>query len=244
MPVMSRARTLMKKRLAGALLGLACLVAVSATAGKQTAKADWLVTRGEVGRAGGQLVVIERAEPRTLNPVIAIDAASKDVIWRTMGDLIHVNRDTQQVEPALARSWVVSRDGRRFTLSLRRGIRFSDGHPFDADDVLFSFRVHMDEKVGSPLRDQLIVGGQPISVQKVDDETVQVDMVEPYAAAERLFDSLAILPSHLLEQPYREGRLPAMWGLGTVAEGIAGLGPFRFKEHVPGQRIVLERNPV
>jgi peptide/nickel transport system substrate-binding protein len=89
----------------------------------------------------------------------------------------------------------------------------------------------------------LIVGGQPISVRKVDRETVQVDMVEPYAAAERLFDNVAILPRHLLEQPYREGRLPAMWGLGTLAEGIAGLGPFRFKEHLPGQRIVLERNP-
>jgi len=245
MRVMSCGRTFMKKRLAGAMLGLACVVASSGlgSGARQAAKGDWLVTRGEVGRAGGQLVVIERAEPRTLNPVIAIDAASKDVIWRTMGDLIHVNRDTQQVEPALARSWVVSRDGRRFTLSLRRGIRFSDGHPFDADDVLFSFRVHMDEKVGSPLRSQFIVGGQPISVKKVDPETVQVDMVEPYAAAERLFDSVAILPRHLLEQPYREGRLPSMWGLGTAAEGVAGLGPFRFKEHVPGQRIVLERNP-
>ena len=103
---------------------------------------------GEVGRSGGQLVVIERAEPRTLNPAIAIDSPSKDVIWRTMADLIHINRETQQTEPALARSWIVSRDGRRFTLSLRRGVRFSDGHPFDADDVLFSFRVYLDEKVG------------------------------------------------------------------------------------------------
>src|SRR5436190_4562797 len=160
-----------------------------------------------------------------------------------MADLIHINRDTQQIEPALARSWVVSRDGRRFTLSLRRGVRFSDGHPFGADDVLFSFRVYMDEKVGSPLRDQLIVGGQPISVRKVDQETVQVEMAEPYAAAERLFDNVAMLPSHLLEQPYREGRLSATWGLGTAAAGFAGLGPFRFKEHVAGQRLVLERNP-
>jgi peptide/nickel transport system substrate-binding protein len=244
----------LNRRLAGAMLGLTCLVAVcvpghaapafaQATAGSQIAAGDWLVTRGEVGRAGGQLVVIQRTEPRTLNPATAIDIPSRDVIWRTMADLIHINRDTQQTEPALARSWVVSRDGRSFTLSLRRGVRFSDGDPFDADDGLFSFQVHMDEKVGSPLRDQLIVGGQPISVRKVDQETVQVELVEPYAAAERLFDGVAILPRHLLEQPYREGRLSAMWGLGTAAEGFAGLGPFRFKEHVPGQRIVLERNP-
>jgi peptide/nickel transport system substrate-binding protein len=235
----------MTRRLAGALLGVTWLMAlaVHGTAAQPAAKTDWLVTRGEVGRAGGQLVVILRAEPRTLNPATAIDAPSKDVIWRTMGDLIHVNRDTQQIEPALATSWAVSRDGRRFTLSLRRGVRFSDGHPFDADDVLFSFQVYMDEKVGSPLRDQLIVGGQPITVRKVDQATVQVDMIEPYAAAERLFDSVAILPRHLLEPPYKEGRLQSTWGLGTAADQFAGLGPFRFKEHLPGQRVVLERNP-
>src|SRR5436190_22016657 len=152
-----------------------------------------------------------------------------------MADLRPINRDRPQTEPALARSWVVSRDGRRFTLSLRRGVRFSDGDPFDADDVLFSFRVYMDEKVGSPLRDLLVVGGQPISVRKVDQETIQVEMAEPYAAAERLFDNVAMLPSHLLEQPYREGRLSATWGVGTVAAGFGGVGQGRFKGHVPGQ---------
>ena len=204
---------------------------------------DRLVSGAEVGRSGGQLVVIQRAEPRTLNPVIAIDIPSKDVVWRTMADLIHINRETQQTEPALARSWAVSPDGRRFTLSLRRGVRFSDGDPFDADDVLFSFQVYLDEKMGSPQRDLLIVGGQPIAVRKLDQETVQVDLAEPYAAAERLFDTFAMLPRHLLEKPYREGRLAEAWGLSAPAQAFAGLGPFRFREHLPGQRIVLERNP-
>ena len=204
---------------------------------------DRLVSGAEVGRSGGQLVVIERTEPRTLNPVIAIDSPSKDVVWRTMADLIHINRETQQTEPALARSWVVSPDGRRFTISLRRGVRFSDGDPFDADDVLFSFQVYMDEKVAAPQRDLLIVGGQPIAVRKLDQETVQVDVAEPYAAAERLFDTIAMLPRHLLEKPYKEGRLAEAWGLRAPAEAFAGLGPFRFKEYLPGERIVLERNP-
>ena len=89
-----------------------------------------------------------------------------------------------------------------------------------------------------------IVGGQPIAVRKVDQYTVQVDLAEPYAAAERLFDSVAMLPRHLLEKPYAKGGWPAMWGLGTPAAGDwPGSGPFRFKEYVPGQRIVLERNP-
>jgi peptide/nickel transport system substrate-binding protein len=210
---------------------------------RQEAGAEWLVSRADVGRPGGQLVVIERSEPRTLNPVIAIDSPSKDVIWRTMADLIHIDRETQRTEPALARSWTVSADGRRFTLSLRRGVRFSNGDSFDADDVLFSFQVYLDEKVGAPQRDLLIVGGQPIAVRKLDQYTVQVDLAEPYAVAERLFDSIAMLPRRVLETRYKEGRLPETWALGTPAEAFAGLGPFRFKEHVPGQRIILERNP-
>jgi peptide/nickel transport system substrate-binding protein len=248
------------RRLARATLALTLLVGLSASspAGQKTAPpspgsrsssyagqagVDLLVTGADVGRPGGRLVVIQRAEPRTLNPVIAIDIPSKDVVWRTMADLIHINRETQQTEPALARSWAISPDGRRFTLSLRRGVRFSDGDPFDADDVLFSFRVYLDEKMGSPQRDLLIVGGQPIAVRKLDQETVQVDLAEPYAAAERLFDAIAMLPRHLLEKPYQEGRLAEAWGLRASAESFAGLGPFRFKEHLPGERIVLERNP-
>jgi len=224
---------------AGALV---CTYTLSA-APQTSAAPEWLVTRADEGRSGGQLVVIERAEPRTLNPVIAVDAPSKDVIARTTADLIHFDRETQQPQPALARSWTASPDGRHFTLSLRRGIRFSDGEPFDADDVVFSFRVYQDEKVGSPQRDQLIVGEKPMAVRKIDEYTVQVDLAEPYAVGERLFDSLAMLPRHLLDRPYTEGRLPQLWGLGTAPQAIAGLGPFRLREHVVGQRMVLERNP-
>src|SRR6266850_2686949 len=207
------------------------------------ASVERLVSRGEVGRAGGQLAIILRAEPRTLNPVIGIDVPSHDVVWRTMADLIHINAETQQTEPALARSWTVSPDGRRFTLSLRRGVRFSDGAAFDADDVLFSFQVYLDEKVASPQRDLLIVGGQPIVLRKLDQFTVQVDLAEPYAVAERLFDGIAMLPRHVLDTPYKEGRLTQAWALGMPAQAFAGLGPFRFKEHQPGQQITLERTP-
>ena len=232
------------KRFAGLIVALG-LVAFTAPghAAQKNADVEWLVSRADVGRSGGQLVVIERAEPRTFNPVIAIDSPSREIVWRTMADLIHVDRETQQTEPALARSWTVSPDGRRFTLALRRGVRFSNGDVFDADDVLFSFQVYLDEKVASPQRDLLIVGGKPIAVRKLDQYTVQVDMAEPYAAAERLFDGIAMLPRHLLETPFREGRLTEAWALGTPAQAFAGLGPFRLKEHLPGQRITLERNP-
>jgi peptide/nickel transport system substrate-binding protein len=201
------------------------------------------ITAGEVGRYGGTLTVAQRSEPKTLNPVTAADAPSREVIGRLNADLIHINRASQQTEPALAKSWTVSKDGRVFTLKLRRGLRFSDGQPFDADDVVFSFQVYLDEKVHSPQRDLLVVGGKPVEVQKIDQYTVRFTLAQPYAAAERLFDSLAIMPRHLLEQPDKDGKFAQIWALTTPPAEIAGMGPFRLKEYVPGQKIVLERNP-
>ena len=184
-----------------------------------------------------------RAEPKTLNPVTAEDAVSREVIGGLMADLVHINRSTQQSEPALAKSWKVSTDGLSYTLKLRRGIRFSDGQPFDAEDVVFSFAVYTDEKIDSPQRDLLILDGKPIRVTKLDPYTVRFNLARPYAAAERIFDSLAILPRHILEKPYREGQFLQQWPLNTPPSQIVGLGPFRVKQYLPGQRMVLERNP-
>jgi peptide/nickel transport system substrate-binding protein len=185
---------------------LVCLLAGVCISGSSTTKPS--VAGEEVqrmaalsGRSGGHLVIGQRAEPKTLNPVTATDAISREVSGRLMADLIEINRVTQQTEPALAKSWKVSTDGRTFTLQLRKGIRFSDGHPFDADDVVFSFKVYMDEEVGSPQRDLLIIDGNPITVTKLDQYTVRFTLARPYAAAERLFDGLAMLPKHLLEKP-------------------------------------------
>jgi peptide/nickel transport system substrate-binding protein len=205
---------------------------------------ELLTLPGEIGQSGGRLVVSLRAEPKTLNPLTAVDAPSREVILGAMqADLVHINRATQLTEPALAESWKVSADNLRYTLKLRKGLRFSDGHPVDADDVLFTFRVYLDESVHSTQRDLLIIEGKPITVRKTDAWTVVFQLPRPYGVGEWIFDGLPILPRHLLEKSYAEGKLAGTWTLATPANQWAGLGPFRLKEYVPGQRLVLERNP-
>jgi peptide/nickel transport system substrate-binding protein len=201
------------------------------------------LTDSEIGHYGGKLIASLRSEPKTLNPVSALDTPSRKVLALMNADLIHINRYAQGTEPALAKSWKVSSDGRRYTLQLRRGIRFSDGQPFDADDVVFTFQVFLDEKTRSPQRDLLVIGGKPLAVRKIDSHTVQFETAQPDAAAERLFDSVALLPRHILEKAYRDGTLDQAWNPTVKPEQIAGLGPFRLMEYVPGQRIVLGRNP-
>jgi peptide/nickel transport system substrate-binding protein len=205
---------------------------------------ELLTLAGEIGQAGGRLAISLRAEPKTLNPLTAADAPSREVILGAMqADLIHINRATHLTEPALAKSWKVSKDNLQYTLTLRKGLRFSDGQPVDADDVLFSFRVYLDENMHATQRDQLIVKGKPITVRKLDGWTIVFQLPQPYGAGERIFDGFAILPRHLLEKAYTEGKLAQTWTLSTPANQWAGLGPFRLKEYVAGQRLVLERNP-
>jgi peptide/nickel transport system substrate-binding protein len=228
-----------------ALTIVVCFLAFSAigVAQPQHPSEELLVSDNPIGRSGGRLVVSLRSEPKTLNPVTSTDISSREVIAQMAGDLVHINRLSQQTEPALAKTWQVSPDGLRYTLQLRHGLQFSDGHPVNADDVVFSFKVYLDESVHSPQRDQLVIQGRPIDIERVDDYSVVFKLAHPYAAAERLFDSMAILPRHLLEEAYKSGKLSQTWGLGTTPQEIAGLGPFRLKEYVAGQRITLERNP-
>jgi len=215
----------------------------SAVGAGSSAREDLMIVGDPPGKTGGRLVVALRSEPKTLNPVLAIDDPSRDVIRCLSADLIHINRETLKTGPALAKSWNVSTDGRTYTLHLRQGLRFSDGELFSADDVVFTFQVYLDEKTHSPQRDLLVIGGKPIEVRKIDASTVQFSLSRPYAAAERIFDGIAILPRHLLEKSYRGGGFSQIWSLTTPPNQFAGLGPFRLKEYVPGQRVVLERNP-
>ena len=225
------------------IVGFSLLLQFAAAANSSSSGEQLLVTSGATGHYGGHLVVSLRSEPKTLNPVTSIDVSSREVIAQLTADLIHIDRASQKVVPSLAQSWTVSPDGKRYTMQLRRGIHFSDGVVFDADDVLFSFKVYLDDKSNSPQRDLLTVGGKPITLKKDGPYEVTFELSQPYASAERLFDSVAILPRHLLEKSFQENKLAQTWTLTTPPDQIAGLGPFRLRQYLPGRQMVLERNP-
>lgn len=174
---------------------------------------------------------------------MAVDQPTRDVLSVVSSDLVHINRLTLRTELALAKSCVMSADGRHYTVTLRDGLRFSDGAPVTADDVVFSFKLYLDEKVNSPQRDVLIVDGKPISITKLSTLSARVDLPAPYAPGDRLFDSLWILPKHKLERAFLDGKFAQAWTIGTAADELVSTGPFRVKQYQPGQRLLLERNP-
>jgi peptide/nickel transport system substrate-binding protein len=178
-------------------------------------------------KIGGALVVAQTSEPKTFNPVMAVDQGTRDVLSVLSADLVHINRLTLRTEPALAKSCVVSADGRHYTVTLRDGLHFSDGAPISADDVVFSFRVYLDERVNSPQRDVLIVDrGTNRRDQTVDAQRAG-GSPRPRAPGERLFDSFWILPKHKLERAFVAGKFPQTWTVGTAVDELVASGPFR-----------------
>jgi len=161
----------------------------------------------------------------------------------THARLIRVNQATQQIEPQLAESWTTSDDGRRVTMTLRRNVQFSDGHPFTSSDVLFSFQAAYDPRNGSILADSLQAVGRNLEVDAPDDGTVVITFPVPFGPGVRILDVLPIFPRHKLEAARAAGTLRKAWGLTTPLADLVGLGPFVLTEYQPGQRLIFGRNP-
>lgn len=196
-------------------------------------------------RPGGELVASLRSDPTTYNRVAQGGATTAtDLLGLLLhARLVRVNRATDALEPMLAESWSMADDGLACSLKLREGIRFSDGHPFTAEDVLFSFSAVYDTTVDGPLRTALQINGKPLDVSAPDPHTVVVRFPEPFGPGLRLLDQLPILPRHKLEAALRDGSFNDQWTPARPVSDVVGLGPFVLLEHEPGQRLVFGRNP-
>jgi peptide/nickel transport system substrate-binding protein len=189
------------------------------------------------------VVAALRAEPRSFNRLVAGDRPSAMLALLMHARLVQLNHRTQEIEPALATRWTQAADGRTYTLELREGVTFSDGVPFTADDVVFTFQALYDPKVEGPLTSGLTIGGKPIAVRKTGDHTVVLTFPAPYGPGLRVLNALPILPAHKLRDALAKGELAKAWTTATPPSELAGLGPFILTSYTPGDRIELQRNP-
>ncbi len=195
------------------------------------------------GREGGTLYFILSGDPKTLNPALAQETSSTAVIGDLFSGLTRTNLKTMEPEPDLAERWEVSKDGKVWTFYLRRDVRWSDGTPFTADDVVFTYNeVYYNDKIPSSTRDILTINGRKIKVEKIDRYAVRFTLPEPFAPFLNAL-SADILPKHKLERFVREGSFTTAWNVNTDPKEIVGTGAWVIKEYVKGQRVVYERNP-
>jgi peptide/nickel transport system substrate-binding protein len=203
-----------------------------------------LLAKGDPVQPGGRFVIAVSASPRTFNPLFSIDGASDGVIRLLFASLVNVNLATQEPGPGLAESWSFAPDQKTWTFKLRPDVRWSDGEPFTADDVLFTWNDIMYNRDFNPLTlDLFRTGDKEFAVTKVDDLTVRVVTPEVFAPFLEFFGSVLILPKHVLETAVQAKVFPAAYGVTSKPNRIVGCGPYRLKDFRLGQFTLLERNP-
>ena len=197
----------------------------------------------EVGKYGGVHVRSLLGDPRTFNIVVAQETSSTNILANLFDGLVEQNYITGEIEPALAESWAVSRDGKTWVFTLRQGVTWHDGKPLTVDDVVFSYQAVFTEGVQTSSRDTLTFDGKPLRFRKLDDRRIEFKTEKPIGTFLRVIGA-SILPKHLLGDALAKGGVEfnRTWGVNTPPRQIIGTGPFVIQEYVPGQRVVMLRN--
>lgn len=197
-----------------------------------------------VGTRGGTLTYKLTSSPKTFNYLLAADEASIYVsFFLTAGRLVEFNHDEQTYAAGLAETWNLASDNRTVDITLRDGLKFSDGKPLTTEDVIFTMKVLYDEKTASPIfKDAMTIGGKLIEIKKTDDRHFQLIFPETVAVPEGYLSNLAVLPKHILESDFNGGKFNESWAIASDPQRIVTAGAFTVDSVTEGERVVLKRN--
>lgn len=224
---MKRYRWLKMFVVAIAVMGLVLGAVAIGWAAEQPKKGGWII----YGRGGDSV---------GLDPVNVTDGESLKVTRNIFDGLVTYDKYSTDVVPALATRWEVSKDEKTWTFYLRKGVKFHDGTPFNADAVVFNFERWMNKD--NPYHQGefeyygYMFGGYPgiiKSVKAKDDYTVVFTLEKPQAT----FLSNLAMDCFAISSPAAIKKWKADYFKHPV-----GTGPFVFKEWVKDDKIVLEAN--
>jgi peptide/nickel transport system substrate-binding protein len=180
-------------------------------------------TLAEVSQWGGEIRFAIRNDPKTFDPLLSSDQSSELLVRLQHDRLLRRNRKSGKYEGALADSWKVSEQGRKIVLQLKEGIRFSDGTPFTAKDVVHTVQRVIDPSLRSPRAPGITAEQGKIVAEALSTNRVAITFP-------------VIVPSIESEV----GDLPI---LSAKGDPKLGLGPFLMRDYKAASHLTLVRNP-
>ncbi|WP_029115190.1 ABC transporter substrate-binding protein [Mycobacterium sp. URHB0044] len=205
------------RRTAAVIAAVVALLAVSCSPAQ----------RVDLGEGSGNLIAAIAGEPDQLDPQKTSAYFSFEVLENVFDTLVEPDQDLQ-MRPALAKAWSVSPDQLTWTFQLRDGVTFQDGSPFTADDVVYSYRRIIDEKLTNADKFSAVT-----DVSASNDDTVLIRVKQPTPnLLTNLggFKGMAIVQRKNVES-------------GQIATHPVGTGPFAFASQKSGDSITLKANP-
>lgn len=184
----------------------------------------------------------------TLDPGLAQDAVSVEVIEQLFLGLTDYDPQTYEVVPELAQSWSTSQGGSVYTFVLREGVTWSDGKPVTAQDIEYALKRNIAPETGSPYAYMLYIiknaeainKGEielsQLGVKALDAKTIQFQLRSPAS----FFPALAGL---WVYRPLRQDVIEEHGPRWTDAENILTNGSYRLAQWRKGDRLILQKNP-
>lgn len=232
--------------LALTLLLAAAVLGSAAAAPKKISGYDSLGVTA--GKQGGNLTLVLGDSPQSLNYYGAIDNNLGLISQQLFDGLVEFNYATYKLEPALAESWTISPDGKTYTFKLRQGVKWSDGEPFTADDVVFTYdQIIENPEARAGDAATFSENGKKVPFEAVDKNTVRVTLQKPTPAFLLQMRNF-IMPKHKLLKYSVQGGAKAAdinnaWPTNVAASEVVGTGPFKLSGYTAGQKVSLVRNP-
>lgn len=190
----------------------------------------------EATKRGDTMVIHCSARIRTLNPLTYKDANAGDVLDLLYDTMITRDLDTMQWKPRMAESWETSDDKLTYIFTLREGLRWSDGQPITAEDVLFSYQTMMN-----PAVDAARMAGYYKDVESVtalDARRVQFKFKQPYFLSLSMAGGIIIIPKHVYAFTGEAGGIE----FSGKRQPTVFSGPFVLDKWDESVEIVLRRN--
>ncbi len=231
----------LKKALAFAVAAVMVCSSVTACSAPKKSTAEATSTTAASGSQTAQktaaqdtLIFAQGADPRGLDPALVDDGESSKIIVNIYEGLLKYAKDSTKVEPCLAKSWDVSKDGLTYTFHLQEGVKFQDGTDFDAEAVKYNIDRQLPPKVTEDMSYASFVFGSVKDVKVVDKNTVQINMKE---ACTPFLNNLAMSLGAPMASPkaLKENN-------NNINEHPCGTGPYTFVSWTKSQNVVLVRN--
>lgn len=197
-----------------------------------------VISFAQAPKKGGTLIIAHWSDPISFNPCAKIDDAGYGIYHCIFSKLVTLDHD-YNVIPDLAESWEVSADGLTYTFHLRKGVKWHDGKPFTAADVVWTFtqiKNHSEAPASKHFE-------KVVAIEAPDDHTVVIKMSQPQApfVGFLAWYGTFIMPKHIYDIT-KDGQ-PVDWLDNPANQNPIGTGPFKFVEWVKGDHVTLMKNP-
>lgn len=185
-------------------------------------------------KEGGSMVIAASADPQNINPLYVIDQTSFDIQQAMYSPFFEIVKGQMFYGNGLCESITPNEDSSAFTLKLKENLKWHDGKPITAEDVVFTLEVLVDKKQNVPYQAYGFIDGKPVTATKVDELTAKIELASSSAGFLGGLSQIYCIPKHIYD------------GVENIGESALnnepiGSGPFKFKDYRSGESFTVER---